>query len=163
MLAGCANTVEGTPTVDQAQVTSYRAEVSSSAAAASSSKAAAQVAKATADNCDPFRKTAGTAVDRYNEFVDAHDASAADQVAKRDAAAGALEDAAKTIETELNATRADLPADLAGKLTDYVNAARSLAAEIRKMSGGSSVAPLNDASKKVNDALTAVRNACPGK
>ncbi|MEC3915982.1 hypothetical protein [Nocardia sp. CDC160] len=163
VLAGCANTVEGTATVDQAQVTAYKAEVASSSAAASSSKAAADIAKATADNCDPFRKNTGTAVDRYNEFVDAHDASAADQNAKRDAAATALEDAAKAIETQVSASGPALPADLAGKFTDYVTAARALAAEIRKMSAGSSVAPLNDASKKVNDALTAVRNACPTK
>ncbi|WP_040804030.1 hypothetical protein [Nocardia concava] len=163
VLAGCSNTVEGTPTVNQAEVTSYKAAAATSAAAASSAKAAAAVAKATADNCDPFRKSAGNAVDRYNEFVDAHDASAADQLTKRDAAATALEDAAKGVETQLTATGAALPADLAGKFTDYVTAARALAAEIRKLSSGASVAPLNDASKKVNDALTAVRNACPAK
>ncbi|MVU83406.1 hypothetical protein GPX89_39985 [Nocardia sp. ET3-3] len=163
VLAGCANTVEGTATANQAEVSSYKAEAATSAAAASSSKAAAAIAKATADNCDTFRKTTGTQVDRYNEFVDAHDASTADQIAKRDAAAGALEDAAKAVEAQVNSAGAGLPADLAGKFTDYVVAARALAAEIRKMSSGSSVAPLNDASKKVNDALTAVRNVCPAK
>ncbi|MGW4118684.1 hypothetical protein [Nocardia sp. NPDC004711] len=163
VLAGCANTVEGTPTANQVQVTSYKAEAASSSAAAASSKAAAATAKATADNCDPFRKITGTAVDRYNEFVDAHDGSAADQIAKRDTAASALEDAAKTVETQVGASGADLQADLGQKFTDYVTAARSLAAEVRKMTTSSSVSPLNDASRKVNDALTAVRNACPAK
>ncbi|MFE2999350.1 hypothetical protein ACFXG4_30620 [Nocardia sp. NPDC059246] len=163
VLAGCANTVEGTPTVNQVQVTSYKAEAASSSAAAASSKAAAATAKATFDNCDPFRKITGTAVDRYNEFVDAHDANAADQIAKRDAAASALEDAAKTVETQVGASGADLPADLGQKFTDYVTAARSLAAEVRKMTTSASVSPLNDASRKVNDALTGVRNACPAK
>ncbi|AYF79621.1 hypothetical protein D7D52_35245 [Nocardia yunnanensis] len=163
VLAGCANTVEGTATVDQAQVTSYKAEAATSAAAASSSRAAAAIAKATGDNCDAFRKAATTQVDRYNEFVDAHDGSAGDQSAKRDAAATALEDAAKTVETQVAAAGPNLPAELSGKFTDYVAAARALAAEIRKMSVGSSVVPLNDGSKKVNDALTAVRNGCPAK
>ncbi|GAB2511045.1 hypothetical protein [Nocardia heshunensis] len=163
VLAGCANTVEGTATVDQAQVTSYKAEAATSAAAASSSAAAAAIVKATADNCDTFRKTAGTQVDRYNEWVDAHDGSAADQIAKRDAAAGALEDAAKAVEAQVGAAGPALPADLSGKFTDYVTAARALGAEIRRTGSGSSVSPLNDASKKVNDALTAVRNACPAK
>ncbi|MTE16174.1 hypothetical protein GLP40_25825 [Nocardia sp. CT2-14] len=161
VLAGCANTVEGTATANQVQVTSYRAEAASSSAAAASSKAAAAIAKATSDNCSPFRKTTGTAVDRYNDFVDAHDGNAADQIAKRDAAATALEDAAKTVEAQVSASGADLPADLGQKFTDYVTAARGLAAEVRKMTTNSSVAPLNDASRKVNDALTAVRNGCP--
>lgn len=163
LLAGCANTVEGTPTANQVEVSSYRSEVATSSAAASASKQAAATAKAIADNCDPFRKTTGTAVDRYNDFVDAHDGSTADQNDKRDAAAGALDDAAKTVEGQVAASGADLAADLGQKFTDYVAAARNLAAEVRKMTTGSSVAPLNDASRKVNDALNAVRAACPAK
>ncbi|MEV6769841.1 hypothetical protein AB0N05_14560 [Nocardia sp. NPDC051030] len=163
VLAGCANTVEGTPTVDQAQVTSYRAEATSAAAAASASKAAAAQTKAIADNCDPFRTTTGTAVDRYNDFVDAHDANAGDQSAKRDGAANALDDAAKAVETRVSASGTDLPADLGWKLTDYVSAARGLAGEVRKTTSNSSVAVLNDASRKVNDALNAARSACPAR
>ncbi|WP_067696976.1 hypothetical protein [Nocardia jejuensis] len=163
VVAGCANNVEGTPTADQAQVTSYKAEAATSSAAASSSKAAAAQAKATTDNCDPFRTTTGPAVDSYNDFVDAHDANAGDQSAKRDAAAGALDDAAKTVETRVSASGADLPAELGQKFTDYVAAARGLAAEVRKTTSTSSVAPLNEASRKVNDSLNAVRSACPAR
>lgn len=163
VVAGCSNTVEGTPTANSAQVTSYRADVSSSSAAASSSKAAAAQNKAIADNCDPFRTTTGTAVNSYNDYVDAHDKGTDDQTAKRDAAAGALEDAAKAVENQVNASGSDLPADLGQKFTDYVNAARTLAAEVRKMTPAAAVAPLNDASHKVNDALDAVRTACPSK
>ncbi|UGT45172.1 hypothetical protein LTV02_18045 [Nocardia yamanashiensis] len=161
VLAGCANTVEGTATPNQVQATSYKAEAASSSAAATSSKAAAAKAKAISDNCTPFRKTTGTAVDRYNDFVDAHDANAADQSTKRDTAANALEDAARTVETGVNASGSDLPADISQKLTDYVTAARALAAEVRKTTATSLVGPLNDASRKVNDALNAARSACP--
>lgn len=163
VLAGCASQIEGTPTANEAEATSYRAEASSSAAAATSAKKAAAETKAIADNCDPFRKTTGTAVDRYNDFVDAHDANASDQEAKRDAAANALEDAARTVETQVNASGADLPADLAQKFTDYIGAARGLGAEVRKMTPTALVGPLNDASHKVNDALNAVRSACPAR
>ncbi|MFC7422364.1 hypothetical protein [Nocardia tengchongensis] len=164
VLAGCANTVEGTPTANQVQVSSYKADAATSAAAASSSKQAAAKAKATSDNCGPFRKTTGAQVDRYNEFVDAHDAadvSVADKNAKRDAAAQALEDAAKTVEAQVTASGPDLAPEVAQKFTDYASAARDLAASVRKLTTNSSVAPLNDASHKVNDTLTAVRNACP--
>ncbi|WP_067567266.1 hypothetical protein [Nocardia acidivorans] len=161
VIAGCANTVDGTPTVNQAEATSYKAEAATSSSAAAASKAAAAQAKAITDNCDPFRSTTGTAVDRYNDFVDAHDGQAADQADRRDGAANALDDAAHTVETRVNASGSDLPADLAQKFTDYIAAARGLAAEVRKMGNNSSVGPLNDASHKVNDALNAVRNACP--
>ncbi|WP_405135442.1 hypothetical protein [Nocardia sp. NBC_01388] len=163
VIAGCASTVEGTPTVNQADATSYRAEAATSSAAAAAAKAAAAQTKAIADNCDPFRATTGTAVDRYNDFVDAHDGNTGDQTAKRDAAAGALEDAAKTVETRVGASGPDLPTDLAQKFTDYVTAARGLSAEVQKMASTSPVGPLNDASHKVNDALNAVRGACPAK
>ncbi|MBL1074476.1 hypothetical protein JK358_08710 [Nocardia sp. 2] len=163
VLAGCANTVEGTATFNEAEATSYKADASASSAAATSSKKAAAQAKAITDNCTPFRKTTGTAVDRYNEFVDAHDANAADQASKRDIAANALEDAARTVETQLNASGSDLPADLSQKFTDYIAAARSLADAVRKMTSTSSVGPLNDASRTVNDTLNAVRDACPAR
>ncbi|MGX1805190.1 hypothetical protein ACWIGI_05705 [Nocardia sp. NPDC055321] len=163
VLAGCANEIEGTPTVNEADATAYRAEAATSSAAASSSKKAAAEAKATADNCTPFRTTTGTAVDRYNDFVDAHDANAPDQTEKRDTAATALEDAAKTVEAQVTASGADLPTELAQKFTDYVVAARGLATEVRKMSSTALVGPLNDASRQVNDALNAVRSACPAR
>lgn len=163
VLAGCANTVDGTATVNQADVTSYKSEMATSSAAASSSKAAAAKNKAIADNCDPFRATTVTAVDRYNDFVDAHDANAADQATKREDAASALDDAADTVEGRVNASGADLPADMGQRFTDYVTAARALAAEVRKMTPVSAVGPLNDASHKVNDALNDVRSGCPAK
>ncbi|MFI6869215.1 hypothetical protein [Nocardia sp. NPDC050406] len=162
-VAGCADSIDGTPTANQAEATSYKAEAASSSAAATSSRRAAAEAKAIADNCDPFRDTTGPAVSRYNEFVDAHDANAGDYAAKRDTAVNTIEDAAKTVETRVATAGDTLPPDLAQKFNDYVTAARALAAEARKMSYTSPVGPLNDASKKVNDALNAVRNACPAR
>ncbi len=162
-VAGCADRIEGTPTADEAQVTSYRAEASSSSAAATSSRRAAAQAKAIADNCDPFRDTTGPAVTRYNEFVDAHDANAPDYAAKRDTAANTIEDAARTVETRVQEAGEALPPDLAQKFIGYVNAARELAGQARVMTYTSPVAALNDASRKVNDALNAVRDACPAR
>ncbi|UFS99712.1 hypothetical protein [Nocardia huaxiensis] len=144
-------------------MTSYKAEASASSAAATSSRQAAAQAQSISDNCTPFRKTTGTAVDRYNEFVDAHDGNTADQAAKRDTAANALDDAARTVESQLTSTGGALPADLSKKFTDYVAAARALAGAVRQMSSTSNVGPLNDASRAVNDTLNAVRDACPAK
>lgn len=162
-VAGCAESIDGTPTANEAQATSYKAEASSSSAAATSSRKAAAQAKAIADNCDPFRDTTGPAVSRYNEFVDAHDANAGDYATKRDNAVNTLEDAARTVESRVQTAGDALPTDMAQKFTEYVTAARALAAEARKMTYTSPVGGLNDASKKVNDALNAVRNACPAR
>ncbi|MCM6773520.1 hypothetical protein NDR87_08565 [Nocardia sp. CDC159] len=163
VVAGCSNAVHGTATVDQADAAAYRTEMASSSAAATSSRRAAAQAKAVSDNCTPFRDTTGVAVTKYNEFVDAHDNNAPDQDAKRDASAETLENAAKTVEGRVSAAGDALPPDLAQKFTDYVVAARALAAEARKMTYTAPVGPLNDASKRVNDALNEVRNACPAR
>ncbi|MBF6331794.1 hypothetical protein [Nocardia transvalensis] len=161
VVAGCSNSVHGTATVNQAEAAAYRTEMASSSAAATSSRRAAAQAKAIGDNCTPFRDTTGVAVTKYNEFVDAHDNNAPDQDAKRDASAETLENAAKTVENRVNSAGDALPPDLAQKFTDYVNAARALAAETRKMTYTAPVGALNDASKRVNDALNVVRDACP--
>ncbi|MFF0458223.1 hypothetical protein [Nocardia africana] len=163
VVAGCSTAVHGTATVNQADAAAFRSEMASSSAAATSSKQAAAQSKAVADNCTPFRETTGAAVTKYNDFVDAHDANAPDQDAKRDAAAQTLEDAARTVEGRVTATGDALPPDLAQKLTEYVNAARGLAGESRKMTYTAPVGTLNDASKRVNDALNAVRTACPAR
>ncbi|WP_254206123.1 hypothetical protein [Nocardia alni] len=161
VVAGCSSSVRGTATVNQADAAAYRTEMASSSAAASSSRKAAATAKAVSDNCTPFRGTTSVAVTKYNEFVDAHDANAPDQDAKRDTAAQTLEDAARAVESRVNSAGGDLPPDMAAKFTTYVNAARALAAESRKMTYTAPVGPLNDASKVVNDSLNAARDACP--
>jgi hypothetical protein len=170
VIAGCS--VHGTATANQADAAAYRSEMAasssaSSSSAASSSQAAAQ-AKAIGDTCKPFRDPAGNpitgqAVSKYNDFVDAHDSNAADQDARRDTAANTLEDAARTVENAVNAAGDALPQDMAQQFTDYVTAARALAGETRKMTYTAPVGPLNDASKRVNDALGVARNACPAR
>ncbi|QIS18893.1 hypothetical protein [Nocardia terpenica] len=168
VVAGCSNAVHGTPTVNQADAAAYRTEMASSSAAATSSRKAAAQTKAIAEGCKSFRDVAatpitGNAVTRYNDFVDAHDSNAPDQDAKRDLAAQTLEDAARQVENGINSGGAALPPDIAQKFTDYVNAARALAAETRKMVYTAPVGPLNDASQRVNDALGIARNLCPTK
>ncbi|NKY49513.1 hypothetical protein [Nocardia vermiculata] len=163
VLAGCSNAVQGTPTVDQAVAAAYRTEMAASSAAATSSKKAAALQKAISDNCNPFRSTTGPAVTNYNDFVSAHDSNAPDQDAKRDDAAQTLEEAANTVEKRVTDAADALPADLAQKFTEYVNAARELATESRKMTYTAPVGLLNDASKRVNDALNVVRIACPAR
>jgi|GEM_PF-4363346 hypothetical protein len=161
VVAGCSSSIHGTATVNQADAAAYRTEMSSSSAAASSSKKAAAQAKAVGDNCTPFRGTTSVAVTKYNEFVDAHDANAPDQDAKRDLAVQTLDDAANAVQGRVSGSGSDLPPDLVQKFTDYVNAARGLADESRKMNYTAPVGPLNDASKRVNDALNTARQACP--
>jgi hypothetical protein len=161
VVAGCSSSIHGTATVNQADAAAYRTEMASSSAAATSSRKAAAQAKAVSDNCTPFRGTTSVAVTKYNEFVDAHDANAPDQDAKRDLAVQTLTDAANAVQGRVNSAGSDLPPELAHKFGDYITAARALADESRKMNYTAPVGPLNDASKRVNDALNAARLACP--
>ncbi|WP_433663287.1 hypothetical protein ACQPW1_14820 [Nocardia sp. CA-128927] len=161
VVAGCANGVVGTANPNTADLAAYKTEAAASSAAATSSKRAAAQDKAITDNCAQFPTTTGVGVSKYNEFVDAHDANAADYAAKRELAASTLDDAANKVETGVNTAKDTLPPDLAAKFTDYVTAARALSAESRKMTYTAPVGPLNDASRRVNDARNAVRNACP--
>ncbi|MGQ4599581.1 hypothetical protein [Nocardia sp. R6R-6] len=161
IVAGCANRVEGTASPNAGDLAAYKTEAASSSAAATSSRRAAAQAKAITDNCGQFPLTTGIGVTRYNEFVGAHDSNAPDYTAKRDAAAQTLEDAANTVESGVRAAKEDLPPDLAAKFTEYVNAARALAAETRTMTYTAPVGALNDASRRVNDARNVVRDSCP--
>lgn len=161
VVAGCANRVEGVPGPNASDLAAYKTEAASSSAAATSSRRAAAQAKAISDNCGQFPTVTGAGVGKYNEFVDAHDSNAPDYVAKRDSAAQTLEDAASKVENGVSSAKDALPADLAALFTEYVNAARALAAETRKMTYTAPVAALNDASKRVNDARNAVRDSCP--
>ena len=163
VVAGCSSSIHGTATANEVEASAYRTEMASSSAAATSSQKAAAQAKAISDNCTPFRGTTSVAVTKYNEFVDAHDANAPDQDAKRDTSAQTLEDAAKTVEGRVNASGDALPTDLAQKFTAYVTAARGLAAETRKMTYTAPVGALKDASKRVNDALNVARDACSAR
>ncbi|NUS92337.1 MAG: hypothetical protein HOQ36_07955 [Nocardia sp.] len=160
-VAGCAQQVEGVATPNAAEATSYRAYASSSAAAATSSQIAASRDKAISDNCTLFPGTTGVGVTKYNEFVDAHDNNAPDYDAKRDSAVTALDDAARQVEGGVNTAGAQLPEELKTKFIAYVDAARALSQATREMTYTSPVGPLNDASKRVNDARNAVRDACP--
>jgi hypothetical protein len=153
-VAGCAQQVEGIATPNAAEATSYREYASSSSAAATSSQIAAARDKAISDNCTLFPGTTGVGVSKYNEFVDAHDNDAPDYDAKRDGAVTALEDAAKQVEGGVNTAGPQLPEELRTKFVAYVDSAR-------EMTYTSPVGPLNDASKRVNDARNAVRDACP--
>ncbi|MGK8525098.1 hypothetical protein ACRS6B_27790 [Nocardia asteroides] len=161
VVAGCANRVEGVPGPNTSDLAAYKTEAASSSAAATSSRRAAAQAKAIADNCGQFPSVTGAGVGKYNEFVDAHDSNAPDYIAKRDSAAQTLEDAANKVEGGVNAAQDALPPDLAAKFTEYVNAARALAAETRAMTYTAPVAALNDASRRVNDARNVVRDSCP--
>ncbi|MFD4432881.1 hypothetical protein, partial [Nocardia sp. NPDC058497] len=127
------------------------------------SKAAAAQARAISDNCTQFPTTTGAGVTAFNEFVTAHDSNAPDYAAKREAAAATLDDAALEVETGVTTAAGALPADLAEKFTAYVLAARELSAETRKMTYSSQVTKLNDASRTINQARTAVHDACPSR
>ncbi|MEU7767925.1 hypothetical protein AB0B25_22770 [Nocardia sp. NPDC049190] len=160
-VAGCANRVEGVANPNASDLAAYKTEAASSSAAATSSRRAAAQSKAIADNCGQFPTISGLGVSKYNEFVDAHDANAPDYLAKRDLAVSTLEDAANKVESSVRTARDALPPDLAAQFTEYVNAARALAAETRTMTYTAPVGALNDASKRVNDARNVVRDACP--
>ncbi|BDT86045.1 hypothetical protein [Nocardia cyriacigeorgica] len=162
-IAGCSNSVDGTAAPNAADLSAYKTYAASSSAAATSSRKAAAQAKAIADNCGQFPVITGVGVSKYNEFVDAHDSNAPDYDAKRDTAANTLEDAANKVEAGVNAAKDDLPADLKTKLTEYVNAARALAQATRGMHYTAPVGPLNDASRRVNDARNAVRDDCSAR
>ncbi|QIS10764.1 MULTISPECIES: hypothetical protein [Nocardia] len=163
IVAGCSKQVDGIAGPSPADLVAYRSDASSSSQAATSSKKAAAQAKAIGDNCDQFPTTTGVGVAKYNEFVDAHDANAADYLPKRELAASTLDEAARKVETGVNDAADALPEDIAAKFKEYVAAARGLAAETRKMTYTASVDPLNAASRRVNDARNAVRDACPKK
>jgi len=156
-VVACGDQVPGSALPATGEVEIYRSEQ----AAATSSRRAAEQAQAIADNCSPFPNTSGIGVQRYNEFVEAHDSNAPDYDARRDAAATTLDEAANTVESGVNAAGEKLPPDLAGRFREYVDAARQLAEETRKMSYHANVDPLNAASQRVNAARTAVREACP--
>ncbi|MEU4315550.1 hypothetical protein [Nocardia sp. NPDC024068] len=160
-VAGCAQQIQGVATPNAAEASAYRDAATSSSAAATSSRIAAARNKAISDNCTLFPGTTGTGVAKYNEFVDAHDNNAPDYDAKRDAAVTALDNAANTVEGGVNTAGGDLPEELKTKFVDYVTAARDLSQATREMTYTSPVGPLNDASKRVNDARNAVRDACP--
>ncbi|NEW40088.1 hypothetical protein GV794_13350 [Nocardia cyriacigeorgica] len=162
-IAGCSNSVDGTAAPNASDLSAYKTFASSSSAAATSSRKAAAQAKAISDNCDQFPVITGVGVSKYNDFVDAHDSNAPDYDAKRDTAATTLEDAANQVESGVNAAKDDLPEDLKVKLTEYVTAARALAQATRGMQYTAPVGPLNDASRRVNDARNAVRDACPAR
>lgn len=161
-VAGCAQQIEGIATPNAAEATAYRSFASSSSAAATSSRIAAARDKAVTDNCTLFPGVTGVGVTEYNEFVDAHDSNAPDYGARRDAAVTALDDAANQVEGGVNTAGADLPEEFRAKFTEYVAAARALSQATREMTYTSPVGPLNDASRRVNDARNAVRDACPG-
>ncbi|WP_228002493.1 hypothetical protein [Nocardia australiensis] len=160
-VAGCANQVEGVASPNAQELATYKTEAASSSAAASSSRKAAAQAQVIGDNCAQFPNTTGVGVSKYNDFINAHDANAPDYAAKREEAAATLDEAANKVETGVNSTNDALPIDLSANFTEYVAAARLLASETRKMTYTAPVGPLNDASKRVNDARNAVRDACP--
>lgn len=161
VVTGCANRVAGQANPSPGELQSYQNDMSSSSRAATSSKLAAAQRRAITDNCAQFPTTSGVGVTKYNEFVTAHDQNAADYHPKRELAASTLDDAATKVETAVGSAGDTLPAELADKFSEYVTAARGLAAETRKMTYTASVDPLNAASRRVNDARNSVLSACP--
>ncbi|MFC6013382.1 hypothetical protein [Nocardia lasii] len=160
VLVGCADRVPGTPTTDAADVAAYKTTAAASSSAAASSRAAAARDKAISDNCGQFATTTGTGVTAYNDFVSAHDSNAPDYAVKRETAASTLDNAATKVETGVSTAAGALPTELADKFTAYVAAARELAAQTRKMTYSSPVGKLNEASRAINQARTAVHEAC---
>jgi hypothetical protein len=160
-VAGCANRIEGVANPNAADLAAYQTAAASSSAAATSSRRAAAQTQAINENCGQFPNTTGVGVSKYNDFVNAHDSNAADYASKREAASSTLDDAANKVETGVNSASEALPTDLTAKFTEYVAAARLLASETRKMTYTAPVGPLNDASRRVNDARNAVRDGCP--
>ncbi|MGN2640494.1 hypothetical protein ACWEKT_31255 [Nocardia takedensis] len=160
-VAGCADRIQGTAAPNATDLASYKTEAAASSAAATSSRKAAEQSAAVAANCAQFPTTSGVGVKAYNDFVDAHDSNAPDYAAKRETAATTLDDAAAKVEAGVNSAAGALPPDLAAKFGEYVAAARQLAGETRAMSYTAPVGALNDASRRVNDARNAVRDACP--
>lgn len=163
VVAGCGSRIDGSAGPNAADLAAYKTEAAASSAAATSSRIAAAQTKAITDNCGQFPTTTGVGVTKYNEFVAAHDANAPDYVAKRDIAASTLDDAAAKVELGVSTAGETLPGDLGAKLSDYVTAARGLAQATRFMTPSAPVDPLNDASRQVNDARNAVRDACPAR
>ncbi|WP_446223400.1 hypothetical protein ACTWPB_27590 [Nocardia sp. IBHARD005] len=160
VVAGCAEQIPGTPTTDPAEVAAYKTAAAASSSAAASSRAAAARERAITDNCGQFATTTGAGVTAYNDFVSAHDTNAPDYAAKRESAATTLDNAATKVEAGVVAAAGALPTELADKFTAYVVAARELSAQTRKMTYNSPVGKLNEASRAINQARTAVHDAC---
>ncbi|MFQ6326128.1 hypothetical protein ACLMAL_08315 [Nocardia sp. CWNU-33] len=160
-IAGCANRVDGVANPNAADLAAYKTAAASSSAAATSSRKAAAQTQAINDNCGQFPSTTSVGVSKYNDFINAHDSNAPDYASRRDTAASTLDEAAERVESGVSTAGDSLPSDLAAKFTEYVAAARLLASESRKMTYTAPVGPLNDASRRVNDARNAVREACP--
>ncbi|GGK61701.1 hypothetical protein [Nocardia camponoti] len=160
VIAGCGAQVTGTPTTDAADVAAYKTTAAAASSAAAASKAAAARTQAIKDNCGQFATTTSAGVKAYNDFITAHDTNAPDYAAKRDGAATTLDNAALKVETGVVSAVGALPTELAEKFTAYVTAARDLAAETKKMTYSSPVAKLNEASRRINGARTAVHDAC---
>ncbi|MFD3510767.1 hypothetical protein [Nocardia sp. NPDC058666] len=160
VLAGCAQQVPGTPTTDAAEVAAYKTAAAATSSAAASSRAAAARDKAVTDNCTQFPTTTGAGVTAFNDFVSAHDSNAPDYAAKRESAATTLDNAATKVETGVVAAAGALPTELADKFSAYVTAARELSTQTRKMTYNSPVDKLNTASRAINQARTAVHDAC---
>ncbi len=160
VVAGCAEQIPGTPTTDAAEVAAYRTEAAASSSAAATSRAAAARERAISDNCGQFPATTGAGVTAYNDFVSAHDSNAPDYAAKRESAATTLDNAAAKVEGGVIAAAGALPPELAEKFTAYVLAARELSTQTRKMTYNSPVGKLNEASRAINQARTAVHDAC---
>ncbi|MFR9753160.1 hypothetical protein ACL02S_19280 [Nocardia sp. 004] len=163
VVTGCADRMDGVAQPNASDLAAYRTEAAASSAAATSSRRAAARAQAITSNCSRFHNTSGIGVTKYNEFITAFDAKAADLISKRDIAVQTLEDAANTVENGVAADRDALPEDLAAALTDYADSARALADETRRMTYNTPVGSLNTAGRRVNATREVVNNSCQGR
>lgn len=168
LIAGCAETVEGTAQPDPVVATSFARSASSASALASSSAAQASSSAAQASSaartavaqaaCAAVYAYRPDAVAKYNEMIDLLNAgnswSAPEVVEKRRAAATAAQETATRIENEVNRRPTD---DVITPLRSLLSLERALAT---KLNGYVSSTDLNAAAQACETAMDAVRTAC---
>lgn len=161
VVVGCQSITDGAATLDGTDVPLYRASVSSSSAASASSSAAreserqakrTQAAVHTA--CDALSTTSVDAIGAVNGYVTAYNENAPDLVERVGPAVVALDASAAAVSegiTEL------LTPELAGALTEWVDASRALAAAISADAG---MSEFNAAIDRVNAAQDTALDLC---
>lgn len=161
VVVGCQSITDGAATLDGTDVPLYRASVSSSSAASASSSAAREFERqakrtqaAVHTACDALSTTSVDAIGAVNGYVTAYNENAPDLVERVGPAVVALDASAAAVSegiTEL------LTPELAGALTEWVDASRALAAAISADAG---MSEFNAAIDRVNGAQDAALDLC---
>ncbi|MFD3506912.1 hypothetical protein [Nocardia sp. NPDC058666] len=129
---GCADTVSGQATVNEADRAAHVTSVSAAAATSSSKARAAQGAV-----CGPFLTSAlqvKLKIDALKRRLDEKDDRAASRTAAQDAAT-ALDDSGDKVDTALAANKVSTSLNTA--LTEYASAAHAFGTELNKLALGS--------------------------